>query len=56
MKPTDSIEDILDRLSDIREEVLSLERALERIQASRRADSGEPSAAPAIRLKMGIDF
>jgi archaellum component FlaC len=34
MKVKDSIEHILDNLSDIREELLSLERAIERISSA----------------------
>jgi hypothetical protein len=51
MKVKDSIEHILDKLSDIREELLSLERAIERIEASRRDSSGKPGPAP-ISLKI----
>jgi predicted translin family RNA/ssDNA-binding protein len=43
MKASDSIEHVLDKLSDIREELLSLERELERVEAMRREGSGEPS-------------
>ena len=43
MKAKDSIEHVLDRLNDIREELLSLERELERIEAMRRDGSGEPA-------------
>jgi hypothetical protein len=51
MKAADSIEYVLDKLNDIREELLSLERAIERIQASRRDSSGKPGPAP-ISLKI----
>ena len=46
MKAKDSIEHVLDRLNDIREELLSLERELERIEAMRRDGSGEPAPLP----------
>jgi hypothetical protein len=46
MKAKDSIEHVLDRLSDFREELLSLERELERVEAMRRDDSGEPALLP----------
>ena len=49
----DSIEDVLDRLSDMREELLSLERAIERIEAKRRDGSAEPSPVP-ISLKIAL--
>jgi hypothetical protein len=52
MKPTGSIEHILGKLSDMREELQSLERAPERIEAS--DSSGETTAAPAIRLKLAL--
>ena len=51
MKPKDNIEHILDRLSDIREELLSLERAIERIEATRRDGSRKPGPVP-ISLKI----
>jgi hypothetical protein len=51
MKPKDNIEHILDRLSDIREELLSLERAIERIEAARRDGAGKPGPVP-ITLKI----
>jgi len=35
MKAKDSIENVLDRLSDMREELLSIERSVERIEADR---------------------
>jgi predicted translin family RNA/ssDNA-binding protein len=50
--PIDSIEDVLDRLSDMREELLSLERAIERIEAKQREGSSEPE--PAISLKIAL--
>ena len=34
MKTNDTIENVLDRLNDMREELLSIERAIERIQAT----------------------
>jgi hypothetical protein len=46
MKAKDSIEHVLDRLSDFREELLSLERELDRVEAMRRDDSGEPALLP----------
>jgi hypothetical protein len=52
MKAADSIEYVLDKLNDIREELLSLERAIERIEARRREDSGEPR--PAVSLKIAL--
>jgi hypothetical protein len=51
--PIDSIENVLDRLSDMREELLSLERAIERIEAKRRDGSGEPIPVP-ISLKVAL--
>jgi hypothetical protein len=54
MKAIDSIEDVLDRLSDMREELLSLERAVERIEAKRRDGSGEPGPVSAISLKIAL--
>jgi archaellum component FlaC len=44
--PIDSIEDVLDRLSDMREELLSLERAIERIEAKRREVSANQNPFP----------
>jgi len=35
----DSIDKVLDRLNDMREELVSIERSLERIQASKLRDS-----------------
>jgi hypothetical protein len=52
MKAIDSIEDVLDRLNVIREELLSLERAIERIEASRREPSSEPAPVSTISLKL----
>jgi hypothetical protein len=46
MKAISSIEYVLDRLSDMREQLLSLERAIERMEAKRRDGSGGPSLAP----------
>jgi len=41
--PCSSIENVLDKLSDMREELLILERTIERIEAARRRDgSGKP--------------
>jgi hypothetical protein len=51
MKATDSIERVLDRLSDIREELLSLERSIERIEANRRDGHPKPGPTP-ISLKI----
>jgi pilus assembly protein TadC len=53
-KAMDSIEDVLDRLSDMREELLSLERAIERIEAKRRDGSSEPDSISAISLKIAL--
>jgi archaellum component FlaC len=52
--PIDSIEDVLDRLSDMREELLSLERAIERIEAKRCEVSGEPDPVSAISVKIAL--
>jgi hypothetical protein len=52
--PINSIEDVLDRLSDMREELLSLERAIERIEAKRREGFGEPDPASAVSLKIAL--
>jgi hypothetical protein len=52
--PINSIEDVLDRLSDMREELLSLERAIERIEAKRCEGSGEPDPVSAISLKIAL--
>jgi hypothetical protein len=52
--PIDSIEDVLDRLSDMREELLSLERAIERIEAKRCEGSGEPDPVSAISVKIAL--
>jgi hypothetical protein len=54
MKAADSIEHVLDRLSVIREELLSLERELERVEAMRRDCSGESGAVSAISLKIAL--
>jgi hypothetical protein len=54
MKAKDSIEHVLDRVNDIREELLSLERGLGRIEALRRDASGEPAPAAAISLKIAF--
>jgi predicted translin family RNA/ssDNA-binding protein len=52
--PINSIEDVLDRLSDMREELLSLERAIERIEAKRCEVSGEPDPVSAISVKIAL--
>jgi hypothetical protein len=52
--PINSIEDVLDRLSDMREELLSLERAIERIEAKRREGSSEPVPISGISLKIAL--
>jgi hypothetical protein len=54
MKAPDSIEHVLDRLSDMREELLSLERELERVEAMRRDGSAESGAVSAISLKIAL--
>jgi hypothetical protein len=51
MKAKDNLESVLDSLNRIREELLSLERAIERIQASRRDGSDESGAVP-VKLKI----
>ena len=53
-KAMDSIEHVLDRLCDMREELLSLEREIERIAAKRRDGSAEPSPVPISRLKIAL--
>jgi hypothetical protein len=51
MKAKDNLESVLDSLNRIREELLSLERAIERIQASPRDGSDGPGALP-VKLKI----
>ena len=46
-KAIDSIEDVLDTLNDMREELLSVERAIERIEAKRRDGPDGPGNTPA---------
>jgi predicted translin family RNA/ssDNA-binding protein len=41
--PKDSIDNVLDRLSDMREEILSIERSIERISASQQRDGSRRS-------------
>jgi len=54
MTARDSIEHVLDRLSDIREELLSLEREIERIAAARLNGYGEPDSASSVSLKIAL--
>ena len=54
MSARDSIEHVLDRLNDIREELLSLEREIERIEAARRNGCREPDPASAVSLKTAL--
>jgi predicted translin family RNA/ssDNA-binding protein len=52
--PIDSIEDVLDALNRIREELLSLERAIERLEAKRREGSSERDLVSGISLKIAL--
>ena len=47
MKPEDTIENVLDRLDAAREELLSIQRSLERMQRGERQDGfAKADAAP----------
>jgi hypothetical protein len=43
VKTSDTIEKVLDRLNDMREELLSIERSIERIEAVKRPNDSEKS-------------
>ena len=50
-RPKDSIDNVLDRLSDMREEILSLERSIERIRASEQRDGSRNSDSSRSEVK-----
>jgi predicted translin family RNA/ssDNA-binding protein len=52
--PIKSIEDVLDALNRIREELLMLERAIERIEANRCEGSGERDLVSGISLRIAL--
>ena len=51
MKKGDTIEKVLDRLSDMREELLSIERSIERIQAAQRPDGRDKSRPRTLKIQ-----
>jgi predicted translin family RNA/ssDNA-binding protein len=51
MKTSDNIEKVLDKLNDIREELLSIERSIERIFATERRNGSGKSRPRKLKIQ-----